>query len=89
MVSAGGPPRPQVNEVGDVVLDNARQLRALADRVALAAFTWLQRHGPATAGQVATELERVLMPYLNRAADDVPADARRVRVLAYFLPEPR
>ncbi len=59
MDSAGGPPRPQVNEVGDVVLDDARQLRALADQVALAAFTWLQRHGPATAGQVATELDSV------------------------------
>ena len=38
---------------------------------------------------VQVELERVLMPYLNRAADDVPAEARRVRVLAYFLPEAR
>ena len=182
----------RVNEVGDVVLEDARQLQALADPVALAAFTWLQRHGPGTlermaaelaeaedsvaerldglrsagladrdgeywrapgrglflhlsegdseaaaaarklsgvmllavehlprdwvatvepgledrwagaaglfnAGVVLTateldevqvELERVLEPYLNRVADDVPADARRVRVLAYFLPGP-
>jgi DNA-binding transcriptional ArsR family regulator len=180
----------RTNEVGDVVLDSARQLQALADPVALAAFTWLQRHGPGTverlaaelsepgdaitarlddlratgladrdgedwlapgrglflqvpegdpgaaaaarrlstvmllavehlprewvettepglddtwagaagmfnAGvtlttaeldQVQVELERVLEPYLNRSADDVPTDARRVRVLAYFLP---
>ena len=38
--------------------------------------------------QVQVELERVLEPYLNRPADDVPTDARRVRVLAYFLPGP-
>ena len=182
----------RTNEVGDVVLEDARQLHALADPVALAVFTWLQRHGPATverlaaelsetedavsarlddlrsagladqdgddwrapgrglflqlpegdpeaaaaarklssvmllavehlprewvettepglddtwagaaglfnAGvtltaaeldQVQVELERVLEPYLNRSADDVPDDARRVRVLAYFLPGP-
>ena len=179
-----------VNEVGDVVLVDARQLRALADTDALAAFTWLQKHGPAPAAKVAAELgvsdavvtarlagleaaglaasedgtwgapgrgiflqlpeddpdaaaaaralsnvmllavehqprewvtsiepaledswagaaglfnagvtltaselddvqvalERVLEPYLNRPADKVPEDARRVRVLAYFLP---
>ena len=182
----------RTNEVGDVVLEDAWQLQALADPVALAAFTWLQRHGPGTVERLATdlsepeaevaarlddlqsaglvdrdgedwrapgrglflqlpegdseaaaaarklssvmllavehlprewvesvepgledrwagaaglfnagvvlaateldevqvELERVLEPYLNRAADDVPADARRVRVLAYFLPGP-
>ena len=193
MDSAVEPPQVTVNEVGDVVLDDARQLRALADEVALAAFTWLQRHGPASAAQVATELdaveegvvarlealraaglaqrdqdlwhcpgrglflhlpeddpeaaaaarrlssvmllavdhlprewvttiepglddawagaaglfnagvtltaaelddvqvelERVLEPYLNRSGADVPADARRVRVLAYFLPDGR
>ena len=37
---------------------------------------------------VQVALERLLEPYVNRAADDVPADARRVRVLAYFLPGP-
>jgi DNA-binding MarR family transcriptional regulator len=193
MDSAVDPPRVTINEVGDVVLDDARQLRALADGVALAAFTWLQRHGPGTAAHVAdelavdraqvdarlealqaaglaqrdqdlwrcpgrglflhlpeddpeavaaartlssvmllavdhlprewvtsiepglddawagaaglfnagvnltaaelddvqVELERVLTPYLNRSGADVPADARRVRVLAYFLPEAR
>ncbi len=192
MTIPSDPPRVTLNEVGDVVLDDARQLRALADGVALAAFTWLQRNGPATLAQVAAEvdsveehvaarlevlrdaglaerdkelwrspgrgvflqlpendreaaaaartlssvmllavehlprewvasieprlddawagaaglfnagvtltaaeldavqveLERVLEPYLNRAAEDVPADARRVRVLAYFLPDP-
>jgi hypothetical protein len=181
----------RLNDVGDVVLENSDQLRALADSVSLAAFTWLQKHGPAsldvlvaelsvsdgsmpdrlaklasaglarhdsglwsapghglflqlrdgdedavaaardlssvmllavehlprewvenvepgldarwagaaglfnagvrlTAAElddVQVELERVLEPYLNRAADDVPADARRVRLLAYFLPD--
>ena len=33
-------------------------------------------------------LEKVLAPYLTRATEDLPATARRVRVLAYFLPEP-
>jgi hypothetical protein len=184
------PTRVRLNDVGDVILDDVSQLRALADSVALAAFTWLQRHGPATvdvldaglpvsgdsladrlaelesaglahqddglwsapgrglflqlrdddaaaaeaarklsnvmllavehlprdwvetvepglearwagaaglfnAGVVLTaaelddvqvELERVLEPYLSRSSDDVPVDARRVRVLAYFLP---
>jgi len=32
------------------------------------------------------ELERVLEPYLNRAAGEVPADAGPVRILSYFLP---
>ena len=59
MDSGVDPPRVTINEVGDVVLDDARQLRALADEVALAAFTWLQRHGPASADQVATELDAV------------------------------
>jgi DNA-binding transcriptional ArsR family regulator len=32
------------------------------------------------------ELERVLEPYLNRAAGEVPAGAGPVRILSYFLP---
>jgi DNA-binding transcriptional ArsR family regulator len=32
------------------------------------------------------ELERLLQPYLNRAAGEVPADAGPVRILSYFLP---
>lgn len=35
---------------------------------------------------VQQRLEELLAPYLTRAAEDVPAEARRVRVLAYFLP---
>ena len=35
---------------------------------------------------VQEKLEELLAPYLTRAAEDVPADARRVRILAYFLP---
>jgi hypothetical protein len=32
-------------------------------------------------------LEDLLTPYLTRQADAAPLDARRVRILAYFLPE--
>ncbi|HEX2304206.1 MAG TPA: hypothetical protein VHH57_11330 [Gaiella sp.] len=35
---------------------------------------------------VQEELEKLLAPYLTRAADDTPPDARNVRILAYFLP---
>jgi predicted transcriptional regulator len=35
---------------------------------------------------VQQKLEELLAPYLTRAAEDVPLDARRVRILAYFLP---
>jgi hypothetical protein len=186
------PPRVTLNQVGDVILDNTEQLRALAEPSALAAFSWLQRHGPATTVRVAAELgvstfdlearletlrangladreqdlwrcpgqglllqppaddpeaaaaaralgnvmllsgehlprewaatvepelelpwvraagvlnagvvvtteeltavqvelERVLEPYLTRPSTRVPTDARNVRVLAYFLPDP-
>jgi hypothetical protein len=37
---------------------------------------------------VQESLEDLLAPYLTREADAVPVDARRVRVLAYFMPEP-
>lgn len=37
---------------------------------------------------VQEDLEDLLAPYLTREADAVPVDARRVRVLAYFMPEP-
>ena len=33
-------------------------------------------------------LERLLEPFLARAVDDVPAEAARVRILSYFMPEP-
>lgn len=36
---------------------------------------------------VQQRLEEVLTPYLTRAAEDAPAEARRVRILAYFLPD--
>ncbi len=184
------PNQVRVNDVGDVVLEDARQLRALADQDRLAVFTRLQRHGPddvaglvtglgrdpevvtaaldqlagaalveaqdgtwrapgrglflqlpegdpdaaraarelssvmllavehlprewveevepglddAWAGaaglfnagvaltsdelnRVQEELEVLLLPYLNRSEADLPRDARRVRLLAYFLP---
>lgn len=34
------------------------------------------------------DLERLLEPFTNRAADDRPAAASPVRIVAYFLPEP-
>ena len=48
----------KVNDVGDVVLDDARQLRALADADRLAVFTRLQRHGPADVAELASGLDR-------------------------------
>ena len=33
-------------------------------------------------------LERLLEPFLTRESDDVPAEAGRVRILSYFMPEP-
>ena len=48
----------RVNDVGDVVLEDVRQLRALADQDRLAVFTRLQRHGPADVAGLATELDR-------------------------------
>jgi DNA-binding transcriptional ArsR family regulator len=33
-------------------------------------------------------LEQLLEPFLSREADDTPAEARQVRILSYFLPEP-
>ena len=38
-----------------------------------------------TKGQL--DLETLLAPYLRRGADDAPDGARRVRLLAYFLPD--
>ena len=32
------------------------------------------------------DLEELLLPYLNRSEADRPEGARRVRILAYFLP---
>jgi len=42
---------------------------------------------PAELQAVQAELEDVLTPYLTRAAEDAPPGARRVRLLAYFMPE--
>jgi DNA-binding transcriptional ArsR family regulator len=190
-MNTAGPPVARLNEVGDVVLEDVRQLRALADRDRLAVFNWLQRAGPQIAEDVAVglglrravvenglrvlaeaglvderdalwravgrglfvqpraddaeaqraaralgvlmlgaaadlpgrwlndvepgldaqwaaaaglfnagvvltpdevehvqaELERTLMPYLNRGEADRPPNARRVRLIAYFLPD--
>jgi hypothetical protein len=56
---------------------------------------WARASGMLNAGFSATtdelrtiqdQLEQVLAPYTSRAESDVPAGARRVRVLTYFLP---
>ena len=63
--AGAGPPRGliavqevRVNDVGDVVLEDVRQLRALADQDRLAVFTRLQRHGSADVAELATGLDR-------------------------------
>lgn len=33
-------------------------------------------------------LEHLLEPFLSREAEDAPAEARQVRILSYFMPEP-
>lgn len=38
--------------------------------------------------RIQEDLERLLEPLLTRESDDVPAEARRVRILSYFMPEP-
>jgi DNA-binding transcriptional ArsR family regulator len=38
--------------------------------------------------RIQDDLERLLEPFVNRPADDRPADAAPVRITAYFLPEP-
>jgi hypothetical protein len=52
------PDAVRLNDVGDVVLEDAGQLRALADQDRLAAFTRLQRHGPADVAALAAGLDR-------------------------------
>jgi DNA-binding transcriptional ArsR family regulator len=72
-------PRQWVEEVEPgLELDWARAAGMLNAGVALT---------PAELQAVQEELENVLTPYLTRAAEDAPPDARRVRLLAYFMPE--
>ena len=44
---------PRVNELGDLEITDPRAMRALAHPVRLAIFEQLQRHGPATVGELA------------------------------------
>jgi hypothetical protein len=57
------PDQVTVNDVGDVVLEDAAQLRALADQDRLAVFTTLQRHGPADRPEAARQV-RILAHFL-------------------------
>jgi DNA-binding transcriptional ArsR family regulator len=59
-----------VNAVGDIVLDNAEQLRALGDADRLALFTRLQRQGPTTVEDLAAAL--------GRGADSISASLARL-----------
>jgi hypothetical protein len=58
---------------------------------------WARAAGMLNAGFAATvgelraiqdQLEQILAPYTGRDNNDVPPNARRVRVLSYFLPSP-
>ncbi len=51
-------PDVRLNAVGDVILDDVRQLEALADPERLAVFERLQRHGPATTDELAEAMGR-------------------------------
>jgi DNA-binding transcriptional ArsR family regulator len=48
---------PEINAVGDLVLTDPEAMRALAHPIRLALLDHLQREGPATAGELAAELE--------------------------------
>lgn len=70
--------------------------RWVADTEPLLELDWARAAGMFNAGVALTpgelqavqeELEKVLAPYLTRRAEDAPGGARRVRLLAYFMPE--
>ena len=69
--------------------------RWIADDEPRLDLDWARASGMLNAGFSATadelraiqdQLEQVLAPYTGRAESDLPAGARRVRVLTYFLP---
>ncbi len=69
--------------------------RWIADEEPRLELDWARASGMLNAGFYATvdelrsiqdQLERILAPYTGRPEADVPAGARRVRVLTYFLP---
>jgi DNA-binding transcriptional ArsR family regulator len=71
--------------------DWARQVEPLLD------VTWARAAGlfntrvelaPDELRRLQEDLERLLEPLTNRAANDRPADASPVRITAYFMPEP-
>jgi DNA-binding transcriptional ArsR family regulator len=47
----------ELNELGDLEIRDPSTMRALAHPTRLSIFEWLQRHGAATAGRLATEVE--------------------------------
>jgi DNA-binding transcriptional ArsR family regulator len=51
-------PDVRLNAVGDVILDDVRQLEALADPGRLVVFEWLQRHGASTVGELCEAVGR-------------------------------
>jgi hypothetical protein len=69
--------------------------RWIADDEPRLELDWARASGMLNAGFSATadelraiqdQLEQILAPYTGREEGDVPPDARRVRVLSYFLP---
>ncbi len=72
-------PRQWMADVEPHLEDEWRRLGGLANtRVVIAA---------GELARVEEEIERVLAPYVTRAAEDRPAGSRRVRLLRYVLPE--
>jgi DNA-binding transcriptional ArsR family regulator len=71
--------------------------RWVADEEPRLALDWVRAAGLLNARVTVTPdelrgiqeaLERLLEPFLTRESDDVPAEAGRVRILSYFMPEP-
>ena len=48
----------RLNAVGDLVLTDPRELRALADSLRLTLFDLVRRHGPATSSELARRMEQ-------------------------------
>lgn len=85
-------------ELSSVMMLNYVDLprRWVADDEPRLTLDWARAAGLFNAGLTVTPeelrglqegLERLVEPLITREADDVPDDAARVRVLAYFLPE--
>ena len=61
---------PEINAVGDLVLSDPEAMRALAHPIRLALVDHLHREGPATAAELAAELE-VTAPSIREHLDEL------------------